>query len=71
MSDSKAYARYTINKQANTAKAKVSRKVIDLPDGHKNRFKGDSLLDLEMIIKNQLDFCGVHKRKNQWIFTKK
>ena len=71
MSDTRTYARYTINKQANTAKAKVSSKIIDLPNGHKNRFKGESLMDLEMIIKNELDFCGVHKRKKQWIFTKK
>ena len=71
MVDGKTYARYTINKTNNSAKAKVSKKILDLPDNHKSRFYGESPMDLEMVIKNHLDFCGVHKRKNQWIFTKK
>ena len=64
------YARYTINKQTFTAKAKVSKKIKDLPKNHKSFFKGHSMLDLEMLIKTHLDFAGVHKRKNQWIFVK-
>ena len=68
MKDGTKYARYTINKINCSAKAKVSRKISDLPVNHVKYMKGTSLLDLEMKIKEKLDFAGVQKRKNQWVF---
>lgn len=68
MTDGTKYARYTINKKDNSAKSKISKKISDLPGNHVKNIKGTSLLDLEMKIKERLNFEGVQKRKNQWIF---
>tara|TARA_Y100000816_G_scaffold291681_1_gene283862 strand:+ start:302 stop:517 length:216 start_codon:yes stop_codon:yes gene_type:complete len=70
MVDSTKYARYTINKQGFTAKARISKKITNLPNDHKKFFRGESMMDLEMKIKTHLDFAGLQKRKNQWVFHK-
>ena len=71
MTNGSQYIRYTINKNDNIAKVKISKRQQDIPQNYKSKVKGLSLMDIEELIKDQLDFSRVHKRKNKWIFCKK
>ena len=65
------YIRYTINKNDSIAKVKISKKQQDVPSNYKSKVKGESLMDVEELIKDHLEFSRIYKRKNQWIFCKK